>query len=172
MTQRLKSWDEIVRLKDQEGRSFQQIAELLEKSKGSVAKAYYRAKQVKEDPKALHPESKSRLTQSETRALKEMAKWWENQTQEAEGPPAAHQLPTYPPATHPGKEGAPEGGKEDELHTSYPPTHHRPTIGPRKRRHLWIDEDLWGKTRKKAKEEGVSVGIFVNWALRAYLEDH
>ena len=47
--------------------------------------------------------------------------------------------------------------------------HSQPT-GEKIRRHILFDEALWNRAKEWADREGVSVGVIVNRALRAYLE--
>jgi len=80
----------------------------------------------------------------EGQVLKELISWWKEQTAHGERP----QLPTI------------ESPRE-------------PTIeGPRTRRHMLINDEVWKQAKRGAKRQGLSVGDLVNEAILRYLEGY
>jgi len=98
------NWSEIVRLRDEEGLTFEQIAERLGKTKGAIYNAYRRAKAGKlpskpkekaDKPEGLPKESKPSskpapiigLPESLLSDLEEIVSWWRKRKEELSKPP-------------------------------------------------------------------------------------
>ena len=82
------------------------------------------------------------LTQDETQALKELVAWWKEWKAYAESP--RQPIPESPQL---------------------------PTVeGPRTRRHILINDELWEHAKREAKRKELSVGDLVNQALRRYMQ--
>ena len=82
------------------------------------------------------------LTEDETQALKELVAWWTEQRAHVESP----HLPTLERPGQPTPEG------------------------PRTRRHILVNDELWERAKREAKRERLSVGDLLNEAIRRYLE--
>ena len=141
-------WTEIVRLRDKEGLTFEQIAERLGKTKGAVYNAYRRAKagKLRSKPKreAGKPESlpKEDLTEGKPTPivglpqgllpdLQEIVSWWRKRKEERSKP------------------------------VVYSPT---------KRVTYILSEDLIRKVREYAQKKGITITEAINEIIRRGLE--
>ena len=96
------------------------------------------------------PRKAHEFTLQQVEALRELADWWIGS--KAQGAPIdSFQLQ---PTDYPRK------------------AHDLPTQGPRSRRHLMINDQVWEAIQKEAETAGMSVGELVNRVLKAYVERH
>ncbi|MCK4626300.1 MAG: hypothetical protein KAV00_13360 [Phycisphaerae bacterium] len=101
----------------------------------------YRADSPQKSPHKPTPKAHV-FTEAETQTIGELVAWWDERKAHAKSP----QEPTA------------EGPRQ-------------PTPGgPRTRRHILVLDAIWGRVKTESRKEGISIGEYIEKALRGYLD--
>jgi len=130
------NWAEIIRLRDKEGLTFEQIGQRMGKAKATIRNAYVRAKAEESKPE-IYQESKLKGLLPE---LEEIASWWRERKQVLSKPTGVPEKPT----------GVPE----------------KPTGVPKKPQTYILSRELTDGVRKYAERKGITLTEAINEVVR------
>lgn len=137
------NWAEIIRLRDKEGLTFEQIGQRMGKAKATIRNAYVRAKAEESKPE-IYQESKLKGLLPE---LEEIVSWWRERKQVLSKPTGVPEKPTGVP----------------EKPTGVPK---KPTGVPKKPQTYILSRELTDGVRKYAERKGITLTEAINEVVR------